>query len=242
MLYSWRVSQPSTRRVQYPMDLAQGRRAVQSGSRHVRWWQRPPGTAGPCRGRHAQRRSAGRARPGPGRRADGVPAARHRPCDRHGGRQSGTGLGRRRRPAHLGRRAWQPWCSVGGHGVRRAGCHCRIGEDEITAGGRCQRALRPGTPPLLVGCPRGHREISEVEQVIEEACPGVEHSGVSQCGRASLPGVNDVSEPLVEVRVKLPRMRRGPMARVEISDMLAIAVVRLISGPVPDDPQPRGHR
>jgi hypothetical protein len=62
----------------------------------------------------------------------------------------------------------------------------------------------PGTPPFLTGSPRGDREVSEVEQVTEEACPGVEHSGVGQRGRASLPGGDDASESLVEVRVKLP--------------------------------------
>ena len=116
-----------------------------------------------------------------------------------------------------------------------------IGEDKITAGGRCQGALRPRTPPLLAGGPRGGREVSEVEQIIEEARPGIEHSGVGQRGRASLPGGDDASEPLVKVRVKLPQAGRGPMARVEISHVLAIGVVGLITGPVPDDPQPRGR-
>jgi hypothetical protein len=51
-----------------------------------------------------------------------------------------------------------------------------IGEDEVTAGGRCQRAPGPSAPPFLPGRPRGDREISEVEQVIEEACPGVKPS------------------------------------------------------------------
>src|SRR5262249_19284925 len=109
-------------------------------------------------------------------------------------------------------------------------------EDQVTAAGRRQRALRPGAPPLLAGCPRGDREVSEVEQVIEEACPGVEHSGAGQRGCASLSGADDASEPLVEVWVKLPQVGRGPMAGVEISDVLAIGVVRFISGPVPDDP------
>jgi hypothetical protein len=51
-----------------------------------------------------------------------------------------------------------------------------------------------------------------------------------------------VAEPLVEVWVKLPQVGGGPMTRVEIRDVLAIGVVRLISGPVPDDPQPREPR
>jgi len=97
---------------------------------------------------------------------------------------------------------------------------------------------------------RGHDQIGQIcshhtrsqsHQAIAEACPGVEHSGLGQRGRASLPRGYDASKPLVEVRVKLPQRGRGPMAWVEISDVLAIAVVRLISGPIPHDPQPRRH-
>jgi hypothetical protein len=104
-----------------------------------------------------------------------------------------------------------------------------MGGDEVAFGCRCQRALRPGAPTLLAGCPRCDRKIPEVEQVTEEACPGVEHSGFGQRGRASLRGGDDASEPLAEARVKLPQVGRGPMARVEISDVLAIGVRRLIS-------------
>jgi hypothetical protein len=122
----------------------------------------------------------------------------------------------------------QPWAPGG-----RDGSPPRTTPDAARSGGL--RGLR-----WAAGA--GDREVSEVEQVTEEACPGVEHSGVGQRGRASLPGGDDASEPLVEVRVKLPQTGRGPMARVEKSDVLAIAVGRLIRGPVPDDPQLWGHR
>jgi hypothetical protein len=48
---------------------------------------------------------------------------------------------------------------------------------------------------------------------------------------------NHRGEPVVEVRVEAPQLRRGSVIGVEIGDMFAVCVVPLILGQVPDDTQ-----
>jgi hypothetical protein len=62
-----------------------------------------------------------------------------------------------------------------------------IGEDQVTVQCRGQCQLRPRPPPRLAGLPRGHREVSEVEQVVEEAGLRAEHADAGERGGASLP-------------------------------------------------------
>jgi hypothetical protein len=117
----------------------------------------------------------------------------------------------------------------------------RIGEDQL-AGHRCrQRLLQPGAPPGLPGCPPGGpgRQAREVERIPEKAGARGEDAGVRQRGSASVSGGHHPGQALIQVRVQLAQDRRRPMAGLQVGDVLAVGVVRLIEGPVSDDSQPQ---